>query len=70
MKMKNAWSNVFREKLAQPPIIPRSTPDHVVDSFVSPHQTALYRLSGDYNPLHIDPDVRIDRLELSWIELI
>jgi len=48
---------MFREKLAQPPIIPRSTPDHVVDSFVSPHQTALYRLSGDYNPLHIDPDV-------------
>jgi 3-hydroxyacyl-CoA dehydrogenase/3a,7a,12a-trihydroxy-5b-cholest-24-enoyl-CoA hydratase len=27
------------------------------DSYVSFLQAALYRLSGDRNPLHIDPDV-------------
>lgn len=32
-------------------------PDHVVDTVVRPEAALLYRLSGDYNPLHIDPDV-------------
>jgi len=35
---------------------PEKKPDHVVEYATSPWQAALYRLSGDRNPLHIDPD--------------
>ncbi|KAL1891121.1 bifunctional hydroxyacyl-CoA dehydrogenase/enoyl-CoA hydratase fox2 [Ceratocystis pirilliformis] len=34
---------------------PARAPDSVVDSKTSEDQAAIYRLSGDYNPLHIDP---------------
>lgn len=34
---------------------PGRKPDAVVEEKTSPDQAALYRLSGDYNPLHIDP---------------
>ncbi len=36
--------------------IPQRAPDHVVEDFVQPEQGAIYRLSGDPNPIHIDPD--------------
>ena len=32
-------------------------PDCVVERATAFNQTALYRLSGDYNPLHIDPEI-------------
>lgn len=32
-------------------------PDAVVDLKTAPNQALIYRLSGDYNPLHIDPEV-------------
>jgi len=32
-------------------------PDHVVDLPTRQEQALIYRLSGDYNPLHIDPQV-------------
>lgn len=32
-------------------------PDHVQALATRPEQAMIYRLSGDYNPLHIDPDV-------------
>lgn len=35
---------------------PDRAPDHVVSDYVLPQQGALYRLSGDVNPIHIDPD--------------
>ncbi|GAA6022374.1 hypothetical protein JCM10207_004743, partial [Rhodosporidiobolus poonsookiae] len=35
---------------------PARKPDHVVEEKTLPQQAALYRLSGDYNPLHVDPD--------------
>jgi len=35
---------------------PERTPDHTVEYKTSPDQATLYRLSGDRNPLHIDPD--------------
>ena len=35
---------------------PKRAPDKVVEEKVPVNQTQLYRLSGDYNPLHIDPE--------------
>jgi acyl dehydratase len=37
----------------QPPTRP---PDAVVDAVTRPEQGAIYRLSGDRNPIHIDPE--------------
>jgi len=31
-------------------------PDFTVSHFIPENQAALYRLNGDFNPLHIDPD--------------
>jgi acyl dehydratase len=35
---------------------PERPPDHVVEDVTRPEQGAIYRLSGDRNPIHIDPD--------------
>lgn len=35
---------------------PKSPPDAVVEEATTAEQAALYRLNGDRNPLHIDPD--------------
>ena len=35
---------------------PKRKPDAVVEEVTTPDQAALYRLNGDRNPLHIDPD--------------
>jgi len=37
--------------------IPEGQPDHVVDLATSPEQALFYRLNGDLNPLHSDPDL-------------
>ena len=37
------------------PSIPQKNPDFVFDAPTGANQAALYRLSGDRNPLHIDP---------------
>ena len=36
---------------------PQRAPDFIVKEKTTEEQAALYRLSGDYNPLHIDPDM-------------
>lgn len=36
---------------------PAQPPDYVIDLPTRPEQALLYRLNGDYNPLHSDPDV-------------
>ncbi|GAA5995451.1 uncharacterized protein JCM10292_005180 [Rhodotorula paludigena] len=36
---------------------PQRTPDFVFSEKISPEQAVVYRLSGDYNPLHIDNSV-------------
>jgi acyl dehydratase len=42
----------------QPHPVPSDrSPDSVLDLATRPEQAVLYRLSGDYNPLHIDPAV-------------
>ncbi|GAA5938562.1 uncharacterized protein JCM15063_005355 [Sporobolomyces koalae] len=35
---------------------PTRKPDAVVEEKTLPQQAAIYRLSGDYNPLHVDPN--------------
>ena len=35
---------------------PERAPDYTVEYKTSPDQAAIYRLSGDRNPLHIDPE--------------
>ena len=40
-----------------PAAIPEREPDHVCDLATLPRQALVYRLSGDYNPLHADPKV-------------
>jgi acyl dehydratase len=40
--------------------IPERKPDHICDLATLPQAALIYRLSGDYNPLHVDPDLAID----------
>lgn len=43
---------------AEPPVpTPATPPDRVLDFQTRPEAALLYRLSGDINPLHSDPDV-------------
>jgi (3R)-3-hydroxyacyl-CoA dehydrogenase / 3a,7a,12a-trihydroxy-5b-cholest-24-enoyl-CoA hydratase / enoyl-CoA hydratase 2 len=37
--------------------VPAHPPDAVYEQATTPNQALLYRLSGDYNPLHVDPRV-------------
>eukprot|EP00794_Sanderia_malayensis_P013874 gene13874-15322_t len=46
-----------RSEIARPLAdTPKRNPDRIVESRTSLEQAALYRLSGDLNPLHIDPN--------------
>lgn len=36
--------------------VPTRSPDAVLETVTSPQQALLYRLNGDLNPLHADPD--------------
>ncbi|XP_052598135.1 peroxisomal multifunctional enzyme type 2 [Peromyscus californicus insignis] len=44
------------EKLKAAVAVPKRPPDAVLRDTTSLNQAALYRLSGDWNPLHIDPN--------------
>lgn len=37
--------------------VPKRPADKVVEFVTSPYQPQIYRLSGDYNPLHVDPEM-------------
>jgi acyl dehydratase len=40
----------------EPHVVPRRAPDRCVDITTRPYQALLYRLCGDRNPLHSDPE--------------
>lgn len=42
---------------AKPHAIPDRAPDQVIDLATADNQALIYRLSGDFNPLHVDPQV-------------
>jgi hypothetical protein len=39
------------------PKVPESAPSVVLKASTYPNQAFIYRLSGDINPLHIDPNI-------------
>lgn len=41
----------------KPHIPPTRSPDEEIDMITRPEQALIYRLSGDYNPLHADPEI-------------
>lgn len=41
----------------KPHELPDRAPDETVHAAIHKSQALIYRLSGDYNPLHVDPDV-------------
>lgn len=45
-----------REGQPRPHAVPERAPDRTVRITTAPNQALLYRLSGDLNPLHADPD--------------
>ena len=45
------------KSLPVPKEIPDRAPDSHEDLFIGTHAALLYRLSGDYNPLHSDPEI-------------
>jgi acyl dehydratase len=49
----------WRTPLAPAAALPDRPPDKIFDMPTSKRQALIYRLSGDYNPLHIDPDVAV-----------
>lgn len=46
----------FGEPPAPPASLPDAAPDAVVTIPTLPQQALIYRLSGDYNPIHADPE--------------
>lgn len=48
-----SWGRV----LDPPPALSARAPDKAIDIATIPRQALIYRLSGDYNPLHADPEV-------------
>jgi acyl dehydratase len=45
------------EPQPKPRPLPDRAPDEIVTLKTADNQAMIYRLSGDYNPLHIDPEV-------------
>ncbi|KAF8326362.1 uncharacterized protein EI90DRAFT_3127954 [Cantharellus anzutake] len=52
----------YSERVAigiEPKPVPSRAPNHQIRITVSPTETLVYRLNGDYNALHVDPEVGI-----------
>jgi len=49
----DSGKNLFDKKI----LAPKRPPDAVEEMHVPKNQATIYRLSGDYNPLHVDPAI-------------
>jgi acyl dehydratase len=47
----------WKEPASVPSALPDRSADRVIDVPTIPRQALIYRLNGDYNPVHIDPEV-------------
>jgi acyl dehydratase len=47
----------FGARISPPAPLPDRAPDRVFDVGTTPQQALIYRLSGDLNPLHADPEI-------------
>ena len=47
----------WKQPATVPSVLPDRAPDRVIDLPTMPRQALIYRLNGDYNPVHIDPEV-------------
>jgi acyl dehydratase len=55
----NGGFSEIRESSPRPLSVPERTPDAVIEQPTTLQQAMIYRLSGDYNPLHVDPSVAV-----------
>lgn len=53
----NGGEGEFGERMVPAEPVPDRTPDKVVEIATLPRQALIYRLSGDWNPLHADPAI-------------
>lgn len=53
----NGGQGEFGESVPAAPTLPDRAPDRTVSLITSPRAALIYRLSGDWNPLHADPEV-------------
>jgi acyl dehydratase len=53
----SASGDTSDEPPISPPPVPERAPDAVCDLPTRPETAHIYRLSGDDNPLHVDPDI-------------
>ncbi|MGK2908219.1 MAG: MaoC/PaaZ C-terminal domain-containing protein [Sphingobium sp.] len=53
----NGGEGGFGERMAPAEPVPDRAPDNVVEIPTLPRQALIYRLSGDWNPLHADPAI-------------
>ena len=53
----NGGEGSFGDRMAPAEPVPERTPDKVVEIATLPRQALIYRLSGDWNPLHADPAI-------------
>jgi acyl dehydratase len=47
----------WKQPATVPSELPPRAPDRIIDLPTLPRQALIYRLNGDYNPVHIDPEV-------------
>lgn len=53
----NGGEGGFGDPIPAAPAVPERTPDLVTEIQTLPRQALVYRLSGDWNPLHADPEI-------------
>ena len=53
----NGGCGSWKQPASVPSALPERAPDRIIDLPTLPRQALIYRLNGDYNPVHIDPEV-------------